>query len=466
VSSRLRAPLSRDPGPLLSRRAFLGACASASLGRILDGPLIPIPQRAALQWGRESGLGAFLRAGTRLPKALPRGPCPHGALASRFADLRRHFVFEYYPWYGTCPFRHWDQWDRVPPEDIAARYYPFLGPYESRSRAVLEQHARWIAESGAGAINLSWWGPESFEEQAADAVMDVMRDHDLKVAFHLEPHSPQHGRTFMRDVLYLLRRFGEKRHFDAFLILRDADGREGPVFKGFRMILPEQTPDRHGALRPTWDFTSDDEYRRQTDVLRRVLAEDFDHVTLLADSLNFTRTRASGFDGIAVYDNFIAPEAYADFARSSALEGLLFSFNVNPGYDAIEPRISEPEEDYAPHPFAPGWLPIDFSRSEDRERAAALARQRITQSFQQTLAAQSDSSFTNFKRGFLLVYVTSFNEWHEGHAFEPMKDAEDLTAAERAVGYHNPLRGDSRLACLTSLLRSVLSPDEKGKDQG
>jgi hypothetical protein len=50
------------------------------------------------------------------------------------------------------------------------------------------------------------------------------------------------------------------------------------------------------------------------------------------------------------------------------------------------------------------------------------------------------------------VYVNSFNEWHEGHAFEPMKDAADLTAGERPHGYRNPERGDYRLAALRSLL--------------
>src|SRR5690349_17635504 len=48
-------------------------------------------------------------------------------LRGRFADLRRHFVFEYYAWYGTDPWRHWDQWERHPPADIASNYVPVLG---------------------------------------------------------------------------------------------------------------------------------------------------------------------------------------------------------------------------------------------------------------------------------------------------------------------------------------------------
>jgi hypothetical protein len=34
---------------------------------------------------------------------------PVQTLKDRFPDLARHFIFEYYPWYGVGAFRHWDQ---------------------------------------------------------------------------------------------------------------------------------------------------------------------------------------------------------------------------------------------------------------------------------------------------------------------------------------------------------------------
>jgi hypothetical protein len=56
------------------------------------------------------------------------------------------------------------------------------------------------------------------------------------------------------------------------------------------------------------------------------------------------------------------------------------------------------------------------------------------------------------------VYLNSFNEWHEGDAFEPMKDAADLSPAENAVRYGNPERGDGRLQRLRELLAAACAP--------
>ena len=76
--------------------------------------------------------------------------------------------------------------------------------------------------------------------------------------------------------------------------------------------------------------------------------------------------------------------------------------------------------------------------------------------FTATLAVQTDPALANAKRGFFLVYINSFNEWHEGHQFEPTRDWGDLTRVERAAGYHNPDDGDYRLKALGKLLRNVL----------
>jgi hypothetical protein len=207
----------------------------------------------------------------------------------------------------------------------------------------------------------------------------------------------------------------------------------------------------------TPDFTSDATWRQQTDRLRNTLRGDFDHLTLLADSLEFARTPASGFDGIGIYDNFIAPDRYRPLAEGAARAGLVFSFNVNPGYDQLEPR--EPPAGpcpYEPRPFAPPTPGLDWSQPAGRERAAQQSAARIAESFDATLRLQKDPALANAARGFLLVYINSWNEWHEGHAFEPMADAATLSAEQQAVGYHNPADGGYRLAALSARLRPLV----------
>jgi hypothetical protein len=412
---------------------------------------------------RRRFLARGLRAAAALPAAslwgaVPAFASPTMPLARRFPDLARHFIFEYYPWYGGPPeYAHWEYLDRRPPHDLSTPYVPRLGAYDVRSLPVLEQHARWIADAGVGAVALSWWGRGTFQDLAVARIMDVLHAHGLKATFALEPYADDRGSRFASDIIYLLREYGERRGWDAFLILRQEDGREGPVFKGFRTILPERTTDCHGVTRPVSDYTPDTVWRAQIDRLRHELRHDFDHVTLLADSLDMGRTRASGFDGIGIYDNFIPPADYTRYATGASATGLLFSFNVNPGFHAIEPRVVEPGSCYQPQAFAPPGEPIDWSRAEGRERAAERSEQRIVESFQTALGLQTDPLLNNAKRGFFLVYINSFNEWHEGHAFEPMKDAAALTAEERAHGYHNPERGTYRLEALAQLMRDAAS---------
>jgi len=377
------------------------------------------------------------------------------SLKNRFPDLARHFIFEYYPWYGVGPFRHWNQDGHVPPADLASNYVPLLGAYDSASTAVLEQHAIWMKSAGAGAINVSWWGKGSDTDRVVPALMDVMAAHDLRVTFHLEPYRTTRAATYASDIEYLIRTYGDARHWDCFLLLRHEDGSTGPVFKSFRTILPSQSTDCHGRISAVADYTPDEVWREQTDAIRETFANDFPRLTLLADSLDVARTHAAGFDGIAIYDNFVGPDAWRHVAEDCTARRLVFSFNVNPGFDGVVDLNPPADGCYTPLPVEPGPHTYQWDQSADREHAADESRRRITSSFQTTVALQTDDQLFNRQRGFFLVYLNSFNEWHEGHQFEPMKSDAAIADAERSRHYHNAADGEYRLKALRALLSSV-----------
>src|SRR5689334_11111606 len=230
----------------LSRRVFLASCAAAPLG--LAGGFRR-PSRAALGFPDpryrvrgDSSVTSAIRAGFQLRQPGQDRPRPDRLdqraeaeafdyLRRTFSDLPRHFIFEYYPWYGANPYRHWEDPGLDPPVDIAARAMPLLGAYDSRSAATLERHAQWMLDVGVGAINISWWGRDSYEDRAVPLIMDVMRAHGIQVTFHLEPYADDRSTRYASDIMYLLKNYGERRRWDALLLLANADGKSGPIFK-------------------------------------------------------------------------------------------------------------------------------------------------------------------------------------------------------------------------------------------
>jgi len=410
-----------------------------------------ISRRSFMQSAAMAGAGLLAGSSAASAAAVERRP-----ILDRFSDLHRHFAFEYYPWYRNDPWEHWPEGGHHPPADFGSNYVPALGLYDSRSTKVMEQHARWIADAGVGAIDVSWWGPDSNVNEVIPTLMDVMAAHDIHVAFYVEPYADDHAQHYARDLMYLVRNYGDRRRWDCFLLLERADGSSGPVFKSFRTILLPTGTDCHGATSPVGDYAADDVWRRQTDTIRELLRRDFDHLTLLADSSQVARTQAGGFDGIALFDNYVSPDVWPLHAQNCASRDLLFSFQVNPGFDSIVFPHDEPNSCYVPPAFAPGGGVYDWSRAPDRAAAEAASKERIAQSLHATVELQTRPGLTNAAQGFFLAYINSFNEWHEGHQFEPARNRADLTREQLAAGYHNGDQGDYRLQTLRGLIAKVL----------
>ena len=142
----------------------------------------------------------------------------------------------------------------------------------------------------------------------------------------------------------------------------------------------------------------------------------------------------------------------------------MFSFNVNPGYDEILERDPDPTGCYSPRPFEPPTPELSFASDRGRLLAEARSTERIEGSLAATVSVQDDPGLSNRRRGFFLVYINSFNEWHEGHAFEPMKDYDQLSLGEKELMYHNTLDGGFRLRVLAEAL-SRLSNGESNDEK-
>jgi hypothetical protein len=78
--------------------------------------------------------------------------------------------------------------------------------------------------------------------------MDVMAAHDLHVAFDVERYQERHAKNDASDLMYLIRNYGDRRHWDCFLLLEHGDGSAGLVFKSFRTILLPTARDCHGVV--------------------------------------------------------------------------------------------------------------------------------------------------------------------------------------------------------------------------
>ncbi|MFC4111290.1 ThuA domain-containing protein [Nonomuraea zeae] len=118
----------------------------------------------------------------------------------------------YYPWYGSPSvsgaWRHWPQGGHTPPADIGADLYPKLGPYDSGDLAAIDQHMKWIRQSGAGVLVYSWWGRGGYEDGLARRVMDAAQREGVKVAWHIEPYAGRTAASVVSDVQYLNQTYG------------------------------------------------------------------------------------------------------------------------------------------------------------------------------------------------------------------------------------------------------------------
>ncbi|MEM1832601.1 MAG: hypothetical protein QXJ97_13855, partial [Desulfurococcaceae archaeon] len=88
----------------------------------------------------------------------------------------------FYVWYSSDG-RHWSD---SPVTSVIET--PVIGFYDSRDESVIKWQLKLIRDAGIDFIVISWWGPGSFEDEAAKIVIKHLREYGLKFAILVEPY--------------------------------------------------------------------------------------------------------------------------------------------------------------------------------------------------------------------------------------------------------------------------------------
>jgi len=131
-------------------------------------------------------------------------------------ELRGKVYAFYYPWYGNRegpsgePF-HWDYYTN---ENIqTSTNYPILGPYDSYDPLVISAHIALAKQAGIDGFIASWWGPNTFEDNALETILDVAEAMDFEVSAYYESVRTMTQEQVTHELDYFLEKYGDHPAF-------------------------------------------------------------------------------------------------------------------------------------------------------------------------------------------------------------------------------------------------------------
>jgi hypothetical protein len=103
----------------------------------------------------------------------------------------------HYVWYrGTLGKGHWNG---TPPDDSASLAWkvvdkPVLGFYDSQNTSLIRQHLEWFRELRIDFLIISWWGPDSYEDNSTKVIFSLIeQEHSpIEIAIMVEAYD-RHG---------------------------------------------------------------------------------------------------------------------------------------------------------------------------------------------------------------------------------------------------------------------------------
>jgi glycoprotein endo-alpha-1,2-mannosidase len=326
----------------------------------------------------------------------------------------------YYPWHGD-DFHNQQGYLR---EQLYPRQYPSLGEYNDSDPSIIAQHIQMFHRANVGVLVTSWWGPTRLEDNTTKGV--IMEHPDIgtiQIALHYETTGrlgkegedivnaksdiqfmcenyfdhPNYYRIDGRPVLvlYISRRLHQVGKLEeALLTMRSTAAKCGHNLYLVGDQVFSQAPDPDEVHVPFWYFDAITNY-----------------------DVYGSAGRPEGYAGKErVIEYYKHMEAWRDQA---ILDDCRFIPAVSPGYNDRGVRL-------------------DANNPALSRRLTADSEEGSLFHFQLQFAKElADSALNN------LIFVNSFNEWHEDTQIEPVAYAEQadwpplLTQGVEYVGYGN-----------------------------
>ena len=113
------------------------------------------------------------------------------------------FAF-YYPWYGTSDIS--ENWSHWPPDgSTKITDHPLLGFYDSNNESLIKKHIDMAKEAGVDGFIVSWWGINSFEDNATLHIKNVCEKNNFKFTIYYENTSSVN--QTINDLVYILNKY-------------------------------------------------------------------------------------------------------------------------------------------------------------------------------------------------------------------------------------------------------------------
>jgi hypothetical protein len=153
-------------------------------------------------------------------KQLYEHPASIGVYEDVVEEFNEQVLAFYYPWYGVAygASGRWFHWEGIAENSIAnTAHYPLLGVYDSWDERLIEAHILLAKHAGIDGFVVSWWGPNSFEDQSLKRIIRVAEKYDFKITIYYESYRPWNPLVSPTDIVnelsYVVREYSGSRSF-------------------------------------------------------------------------------------------------------------------------------------------------------------------------------------------------------------------------------------------------------------